>query len=405
MAISDGPLSEGPLGAAQGASTVGRRPYPYLIQAGVKLKIKEVRVEVIGAITGGGAKIRVMQANGFNISMTALSLVSGIVYKAENLEVTTAFANQTAFYDTFDLDWEVSRDGGSTWEDAGTSKNPIYVCLANPVYDPNTNPILSAIAMFRTLVHLACSTGVATNADQALTNTWAQLSGRTFKTWDQKELLYYYRKTTTFDENVEQNEATTAVLLKKKTGQCGCWAKMFQEALTINGITKDADSAGSSRYTWARCITNHNTAFFWVQTWEDLPGSDDWFYFESPAFDMRPPPSDGNYGHYDNGVTPRTFKNEDTLKGQNSGADDAPSQKVFNNHQFIKYTDLSPVPAVLYYDPSYGATYADAAAFQTKLNGFGDVWEPYPSASNFQKRRLRFKPLPGSTVVELVHVW
>jgi hypothetical protein len=57
MAISGGPLSGGPIGAeAQQSADVGRRPYPYLIQAGVKLKIARVEVEIIGAITGGGAK-------------------------------------------------------------------------------------------------------------------------------------------------------------------------------------------------------------------------------------------------------------------------------------------------------------------------------------------------------------
>jgi hypothetical protein len=407
MAISGGPLSGGPIGAAQQPSAVGRRPYPYLTQAGLKLKIAKVEVEVIGAITGGGAKIRGKRANEIIISETALSLVSGIVYEANSLEVTTAFANRTAFYDTFDINWEVSRDGGGpggTWEDAGTSKNPIYVCLANPVFNPSTNPILSAITMFRTVVHLACSVGGATNGatnkDDAVTNTWSMLSGRTFKTWDDKA-LHYYRKGTTRRENSTEANPSVAWLLRQKTGQCGCWALMFQHALTINGINWESNAQESSFFTTATCQGLFDS-YFWVKHWDDLPTSDgEWLYFQSDAldlndlaksFDMRPPPPDGDYGHYDLHPPGAKFENMMTgLPGQNSATNEPPSQKVFTNHQFVKYTKLSS--EVVYYDPSYGVTYANAAAFQAQLNGYGDEPQFFPT-TNPTRLRLEFKLFP-----------
>jgi hypothetical protein len=69
---------------------------------------------------------------------------------------------------------------------------------------------------------------------------------------------------------------------------------------------------------------------------------------------------------------------------------------VFDKHQFIKYTNLSS--GVLYYDPSYGVTYTGAAAFQARLNGYGDVKQVVQVGSS-QKLRLEFKPLPGSGLV------
>ena len=392
MALSDGPVSGGPVGAPQGPPVLTGRSYPYLIQAGVKLKIANVRVEInTGTITGTGPKIRGTQAGGFNVPATTLSLVSGTVYQANNIEVTTAFtANLTVFYDTFDIDWEVSRDG-STWESAGTSSNQIYVCLANPVYDPVNNPILSSINMFRTVVHLACSSAGATDADSAVAKTWALFSGLNVKTWDQKELLHYYLPHTTFGNNT-----SVAALLKYGTGQCLSWAHMLQDAWTINGVGVNSNSAESSYYTVVTVISHLNDGFFWVKTWSHLPSNDsEWFSFESLASDMQPPPSGDTYGYYDDGGGV-LFKNEDTLLGQNSDPD-APSQKVFNNHQFVKYTNHSN--QVVYYDPSYGAKYDDAADFQSKaLIGFGHVARGVPSI-NPQKLQFQFTRLGGSTVV------
>src|SRR5207247_4917181 len=140
-----------------------------------------------GAITGtGNPKIRGTQADGFNVPATTLSLVSGNLYQANNIEVTTAFsANLTAFYDTFDIDWEISRDG-STWESAGTSSNQIYVSLRNS----------GPTKLFRTVVNLACSNPGATGAPSAVANTWALFTDGSggpsnVKTWNGRTLYYY----------------------------------------------------------------------------------------------------------------------------------------------------------------------------------------------------------------------
>ena len=387
MSLSSSPIGATPMSQTPGSLPSGRE-YPYLIQQGVKLKIASVRVRIMRPITGTGPKIRGMQADGMNVPERTLNLVSGDLYEATNIEVATAFpANLTAFHPSFQIDWEVSRDG-STWESAGSSRNPIYVCLA----DPNSPPV-STVAVFRTVVHLACSNAGATNRNEAVVKTWALFAGRNVTDWTGQRPLYYYRPGTSFA--LSENPTTVAGLLLVGSSECVGWSHLIQDCFTINGVGVNSFNQGSSSYTLARSSLGVSS-FFWVAWWAQMSPLEEWFYFEGPASDMIPYPPDGRYGHYDNGAN-ALFKNQPTIPGQNSGLD-APSQKVFGNHQFIRYT-ADGTGAVTYYDPSYGTTYTDAADFQSQaLVGFGNEAQKWPSDNNFQKLRLKYKPV-GSVVL------
>ncbi len=299
---------------------------------------------------------------GINIPSTKAAL-SGSVISIANVAAEIAFPAQTKYYNPFTIQWQVSFDGGSTWQAAGTSTNAIYVCLTGPGPTP-----------YRTVVHLACSKDGASTVDQAVANTWDLVKGRSVCKWNQATEsydipLYYYKPGTTFAENF----TTIPLLLNnaKNTGQCGAWAKLLQSAWALNGAKQNANEKESSFYTEA--TPKFNDAF-WVTSWGKIPASGCLFDFQSPVFDMMPYPPSGQYGYYDTlGIN---MKNEASIPGQNSNAD-APSQKVFINHQFIKYTKLDGTFA--YYDPSYGVTYSGAtkadceADFQSvALVGFGN---------------------------------
>jgi hypothetical protein len=144
---------------------------------------------------------------------------------------------------------------------------------------------------------------------------------------------------------------------------------MLKDAWAINGA--------SSSYNFA---TSNSTGFFWVKNWSNLGSL---FYFQSLVHDMKPwPASDTQpYGYYDN--PPGTaFQNEPSVPGQNSDNSDwpgAPGEKVFSNHQFLKYDGV-------YYDPSYGLKYSNSTDFATKaIAGYGDF-----GANVSGKRRMTF---------------
>jgi hypothetical protein len=297
----------------------------------------------LGSSASSAPYVKGTGPGGINIPSTVTNLSSGnTVATLPATTATQAFPNQTNYYNPFTIQWQISFNGGSTWQDAGTSENPIYVCLQGPVS--------GAPIPYRTVVHLACSNDGATTTYQAAQNTWALFAGPANVCKVDGTPLYYYQPGTSFD--ITENPITVSGLLSIGTSECVGWAHLLQDAWSLNGASSDYNIASPT----------DGYVYFWVKNWGALPTSGI-FYFQSTAIDMIPYPSGGAYGYYD--YPPGTnFKNEPSVPGQNSGPN-APSEKVFGNHQFLKYNGT-------YYDPSYGLTYADATDFQAQaIAGFG----------------------------------
>ena len=125
---------------------VGSRSYPYLMQAEKTLVIGSAKLRIPCPFTMLPL-VRGVQEEGFNVPPTQLSNIDGSAYEIRDVPVTRAFRKAVSFSDAFKIDWQVSLDGGLTWDNAGTSTNPIYVCLGTA-----SHPL-------RTVVHAACSWG------------------------------------------------------------------------------------------------------------------------------------------------------------------------------------------------------------------------------------------------------
>ena len=171
----------------------------------------------------------------------------------------------------------VSRDGGTSWQVAGVSKNPLYVCLSST--GPNT------ATLYRTVVHLACSNAGATSQSEAAANTWDNFSTgsgpKNVKTWGESTKLYYYEPGKTFDENPHIDCADppgTNPLLSAHRGQCSTWATLLQDAWSVNGVNSD--------YIFA--VRTVGDAFF-VQEWDALSTTRP-FWFQTTISDMIPAP-------------------------------------------------------------------------------------------------------------------
>lgn len=286
--------------------------------------------------------------NQINIPPTVATLVGTDVVEINNVAATNPFeTDKVKFYNSFDIAWQVSVNG-APYESAGRSDNPVYVCLRGP--DAAGRPI-----PYRTVVEVACATDGAANADQAVTNTWSRLSGpsnllgwdETTQKWRRK--LYYYKPGTTFADNVF-GAAGHLLQAINSSGQCSTWAMLLYDAIRLNGasavyIVAEANDAGIAQFLVKDWTPN---AFAGWKT----------FRFGGPNIDMIPKPKVGGVDSEIYGA----FTNKDTLKGQNSRAK-APSQKVFQNHQFLKYTPVGG-GAIVYYDASYGVTYTGELNFQ-----------------------------------------
>lgn len=284
----------------------------------------------------------------------------------DNVAATNPFeTNKVKFFNTFDIVWEVSVNGGA-YQSAGKSNNPIYVCLKGPNPTGSPAPFTPGLPTpFRTVCHVACATDGATTADQAVLNSWSRLSGpANLQGWNEATSswtrpLHYYKPGTTF---VDNPALPTSNLLQDPlgTGQCSTWANLMYDALRLNNARPD----------YVVVIDNDpdpDVTRFLVKNWTPNAFAG-WktLRFGGPAPDMMPKPQVGGMDSEIYG----DFTSADTLRGQNS-APKAPSQKVFNNHQFLRYTPTGG--AAVYYDASYGVTYSGELNFQTTaVDGFGD---------------------------------
>ncbi len=77
------------------------------------------------------------------------------------------FPNWIDHFDTFDIDWSVSADGGATWIDAGTTKNQVYTFLDTPT-----------TTLYHTVAHLATAPPAKGLTDPAavVDAIWTQFS-------------------------------------------------------------------------------------------------------------------------------------------------------------------------------------------------------------------------------------
>lgn len=320
------------------------------------MKIVNAKWKITAPVSGATYTIKGTGPNiggsTLEIPATAATLVGTNVLEINDVGATVAFeTSKVKFFNTFDIDWKISVNGGA-YQNAGKSQNPIYACLRGLDGDDLPKP-------YYTVVHVACASDGATNADQAVINTWGRLSGPSnLNGWnevanDWTRPLYYYKPGTTFDENpvpASYAEATETLLQSGlDTGQCITWAMLMYDALRLNGAAPEYILATVEDTDFQRFLVKDWTPNAFAGTKE--------FFFEDDIPDMVPVPSGGVYGD---------FTNQATLKGQNSG-NLAPSQKVFGNHQFLKYTPSAT--AAVYYDPSYGKTYSSQLDFQQKAVG------------------------------------
>ena len=126
-----------------------KEQHPYLMKSGDTLKVANVKIQLTGKVPGS-LMIRGNREDEFDVPGTRASKVAGTadVYQIIDVALAAPFRpNRIAFYERFEIRWDVSRDNGAWWESAGVSSNAIYVCLTDG----------GTVQPFLTTIHAACS--------------------------------------------------------------------------------------------------------------------------------------------------------------------------------------------------------------------------------------------------------
>jgi hypothetical protein len=284
---------------------------------------------------------------------------------------TNNFHSNVDFLNPMIIDWKYSCDNGTNWCDAGTSTNPVYVTLADP---------LAGTTLFRTVLNFACTNRGATDSNTAVANTWSLFGGsgpKNITTWDNKP-LYYYKTNCGW---ATDTKTTQDLLASANTtyawaghGECGAFANLFRDSLAANGISSDfttASSTNGDNFIINDWITNRAATY---------PQLSPYIYAlvlvteADLSTGMVPAPSNNAYGD---------LTKLNTKTGQNTAP---PSEEAFLFHYIVKYPHGGTSGVGTYYDPSYGVQYTDATNFETVA-----VWGYYRHVSG-----LNYKVRPAS---------
>ena len=265
-----------------------------------------------------------------NCALTASGGTYTATYTATDCDLAFR-ANKVDYFQSFDIDWLVSFDGGTTWRNAGMSSNPLYVSWHAPV---NENAWMG-YEWFETLFFLSCKNAAGqTDEDSIIARVWDEFIDNEVSRVDGTPLAYY--------KHIIEANYQTSQLLADAEGQCYCFARLFMDLLKIQGISRTnnylniaADGTPSSCGSITRFLVK-DWAFHTPMDsmgctdlpWRDVSGTDLYTGDTSYLFDYT------------------EVTDELGVKGQHA---QNPSS-LFNNHQIILIDGV-------YYDPSYGLKY------------------------------------------------
>lgn len=240
---------------------------------------------------------------------------------------------------TKDLNITFSWRNGLTgsWSTLGTCSTKVYITYDAPLTSfPGTT---ISIPFYRSIFKVACQVSGATTSAQTVGNMWGAFLGRTLQTFGGAPLKYYESGTYFPDSFPSLQE-----LLYYRRGNCTAFSEFLIYCFWAHGITGfDLINAKTYDYPYKGFV---------IKNWLPVNGGTlppPFKYRVSAYFD--PGYFDMNYGQ---GGDLYTIGG---LPGQNSST---PSEKVFTEHNFLYYPGL-------YYDPSYGVTYFDAADMESQV--------------------------------------
>jgi hypothetical protein len=269
-------------------------------------------------------------------------------FSVTGLQNSQTVSNSVNYFNPMTITWALSLDGGATFLPMGTTSNVVYVTLNAPT--PTT------MTLFRTVLHFACTGGLATDSTAAFQNTWNLFTAggtgpKDITTWDGKK-LYYYRAGFGWANSALNTQQLLASANSSDPwaghGQCGSFAHLLKDSAAANGVVAQ----------WVDIETDNKTigTTFIVKDWTTLRTS-----YPDPNYKYKltlVTEADGSTGMVaaGQGSDYGDLRKEPTLHGQNTAP---PSEEWFRWHFIVKFGEK-------YYDPSYGVIYTDADDFESK---------------------------------------
>ncbi len=283
----------------------------------------------VGDGTTGQVMVQGNSDSGITFGPVQANIANGTI-SLSDLEANEALPDTIDCFDPMYIDWEVSTDGGNTWNPAGTTANQVYVVLNEPL-----NPKL-----YHSVVHLSCMSAEGVDdEDEATLCIWSTFQSLVVCTYDGVQLTYY--------ANYQTKVISTTGLLTTGDGQCASWTFLFLDTLLAQGIQQTDNTVivgGVSTPANVVVVRPVNNLGFFVNNWNNVPTG------STPAYNTIVQYPWENYHSYN--FAPAAVTQKLGIPGQGNPS----PASVFTRHVF---TYLSVCGVQQYYDPSYGQIYND----------------------------------------------
>jgi hypothetical protein len=261
-------------------------------------------------------------------------------------------ADETAYYPTLTINWQISPNNGTTWitPSVSTSSNQTFVTLATPV---GGAPLLSALYI---ATEGAGGGNGSTDETTLLASVWSAFTGLNVTSAEGTPLGYY--------SPWDTNQTSAAGLIVTGDGVCDAWASLFVSVLNAWGYS-DICSGDIKTIT----STNGTSEAMLINNWEflrvlNVPQTPEFAQLRAEGFDWYNVPDQAENestfpvakeaGHYV-WIEPTVVNDQDGVPGQNS----PDPMSIFGNHKVVQIGDTL-------YDPSYGTIYSSLQDFENK---------------------------------------
>jgi hypothetical protein len=282
-----------------------------------------------------GFMVRATGPDGNAINPSKLNNPTDAIYLFKN-KLT---ANVVKYYEQFQIQWQVSADGGNHWADVGASSNPLYSTYANRA---TNSPVYESVIALSTK-----NADTQTTRTSIATSIYGEFQDQQVTIKNNTVLKYWgpYTQANATDQNTNKVES----LLQHSDGNCAAFANLFEEMLQIQGL---GDSVRVVQVLAASNPTSVASQDFKLLLGSWQFGINGTYPDASDGFAYRYPTAEGETDLASPGLIATSGP-----RGQGNVA--APAG--FVNHFIVHWLDTEDdITTSLYFDPSYGTTASES---------------------------------------------
>jgi hypothetical protein len=248
------------------------------------------------------------------------------------------FDNGTVrFFKPFLINWQISFDEGTTWKEAGSSDNTLYVTKNNP------QTASGNFKWYHSVFDISCRNAQKKSSEtDIISSVWSEFTDHIVLNYNGDSLFYY--------KTMNSPNVTLGSLLKYHDAECYTFAQLFLSLIKIQGIVRTKNYIYIEANGTSVC-GGYEVDRFLVKDWT----------FGTPTGNCSDFPYENTYKTF----IPSPYTSYGFIKADVTDAMGIPGSctknpsSFFNNHQIAKIDGV-------YYDACYGVTFNNISDIKTQ---------------------------------------